>query len=151
MSHREPCPGKGGGSRGRGGGRRGHCGAAPLALPARGQERPAQARRGGCPCPAALAPSPGPRCPPPAPALPCGTWLGDVGGCWGEQPPAARLGGVLLLRGGVLRRRVGYGMCRMHALGGHLTTHGGAVLPVEVFGHPRRWAWVRCRPCPPQG
>lgn len=84
MSHREPCPGKGGGSRGRGGGRRGHCGAAPLALPARGQERPAQARRGGCPCPAALAPSPGPRCPPPSLA-------GSGWGTWGAAGASSRL------------------------------------------------------------
>lgn len=99
MSHREPCPGRGGGGRGGGGGgRRGHCGAAPLALPARGQERPAQARRGGCPCPAALAPSPGPRLPSRSsgPALldvagGRGGLLGRAAACSpsGRRPPAS--------------------------------------------------------------
>lgn len=48
-SHGERWPGVAAAAAGGGPG-----GAAPLALPARGQESPAQARRGGCPCPAAL-------------------------------------------------------------------------------------------------
>lgn len=64
---RVPASGVARGALARGGGG-GPGGAAPLALPARGQESPAQARRGGCPYPTAPA-SPSAA---PAPLLPPG-------------------------------------------------------------------------------
>lgn len=67
---------------GRGGaaGRRGHCGAAPLPLPARGQESPVQARRGRAPGPARLPPARSP-----FPARPGGTTERGVAAPRGER------------------------------------------------------------------
>lgn len=114
-----------------GGGGRGHGGAAPLALPARGQESPAQARR-GCPYPAALGPAPlGPA---PARGLPAPRLR--RGRC--EQPrylsKAPKTSGPNACAWVKWR---GWSQCRRW-WGNHFHSVGKVS---EAFGHSRKWPW----------